>query len=144
MRGRLVAAGVLALWTLVSLAHLTRLADRAEMPPGQDLLAFLAFAEQAIPTDAGYLYVQPGEFGADTGDGPRLRYELYPRRYEDVRASEDEVSVRELLRREGLGFIVVPDAATFPATHWLQQPRDWLRRLELDGKRYVLAVVDGA
>ena len=144
MRGRLVAAGVLALWTLVSLAHLTRLADVAEMPPGQELLAVLAVAEQAIATDAGYLYVQPGEFGADTGDGPRLRYELYPRRYEDVRAGEDEGSVRELLRREGLGFIVVPDAPTYPATHWLQQPRDWLRRLELDGKRYVLAVVDGA
>src|SRR5919198_4698098 len=110
---------VLAVWALVSLVHLTRvLVGPTEPPPGQDLGAFLGFAEQTIPPDAGYLYVQPGEFsaGSDTGDGPRLRYELYPRRYDDVRAAEDEASVRDLLRREDLRYIVVPDASAYPAS----------------------------
>ena len=140
-RPGVAAAIVLAVWALVSLFHLARvLLGPAEPPPGQDLVGFLAFAEQVVPPDAGYLYVQPGEFGADTGDGPRLRYELYPRRYDDVRASEDEAHVRDLLRRESLGYIVVPDASTYPPTHWLRQPADWLRRVDLDGQRYVLVV----
>jgi hypothetical protein len=140
-RRNLAAAAVLGLWALISLVHLVRvLAGPTDPPPGQNLGDFLAFAERTIPTDAGYLYVQPGDFGTDTGDGPRLRYELWPRRYDDVRASEDEASVRDLLRREGLDYVVVPDASQYPATHWLRQPRDWLRRVDLDSQRYVLVV----
>ena len=132
---------VLGVWALASLLHLARvLIGPLDAPPGQDLGSYLRFAEQVIPRDAGYLYVQPGEFGTDTGDGPRLRYELYPRRYDDVRASEDEASVRDLLRREGLGYVVVPDASAYPPTHWVRQARDWLRRVELDERRYVLVV----
>jgi hypothetical protein len=140
MRG-LAAVLVLVLWALMSLAHFSRvLLGPPAPPPGQDLGALLGFAEQTIPLDAGYLYVQPGEFGSDSGDGPRLRYELYPRRYDDVRAAEDEASVRDLLRREDLSYIVVPDASAYPPTHWVRQPRDWLRRVDLDGQRYVLVV----
>jgi hypothetical protein len=140
-RRQLGAAVVLGLWALISLVHLVRvLAGPADAPPGQGLDAFIAFAERSIPSDAGYLYVQPGEFGTDTGDGPRLRYELWPRRYDDVRASEDEGKIRDLLRREGLEYVVVPDASAYPPTHWVRQPRDWLRRVDLDGQQYVLAV----
>lgn len=140
-RRRALALGVLAVWGLVSLAHLTRLAAPPDPPPGQDLAgAFLPFAEQTIPLEAGYLYVQPGEFGTDTGDGPRLRYELYPRRYDDIRAAEDEAAVHDLVRREDLGYIVVPDASAYPPDHWLREGRDWLRRVDLDGQRYVLVV----
>ena len=134
---------VLGVWALVSLVHLARvLVGPSDAPPGQNLGAFVAFAEQTIPPDAGYLYVQPGEFsaGTDTGDDPRLRYELWPRRYDDVRASEDEARVHDLLRREGLGYVVVPDASAYPPTHWLRQPRDWLRRIDLDQQRYILVV----
>ena len=132
---------VLGVWALVSMAHLVRvLAGPSAPPPGQDLGAFVPFAEQVIPPDAGYLYLQSGEFGTDTGDGPRLRYELYPRRYDDVRASADEASVHDLVRREGLDYVVVPDASAYPPTHWVRQPRDWLRRVDLDGQRYVLVV----
>ena len=141
MRARGVAVAVLlGLWALVSLAHLTRLAAAPDPPPGQDLQPFLAFAARTIPVDAGYLYVQPGAFGTDTGDGPRLRYELYPRRYDDVRAAEDEAAVHDLLRREDLGYVVVPDAAAYPPDHWVRGARDWLRRVDLDGERYVLVV----
>jgi hypothetical protein len=141
-RPGVAAAIVLAVWALVSLFHLARvLLGPAEPPPGQDLVGFLAFAEQVVPPDAGYLYVQPGEFGADTGDGPRLRYELYPRRYDDVRAGVDEAEVRQLVRAEGLGYVVVPDASQYAPRSWLRQPRDWLRREELDANRYVLVVV---
>jgi hypothetical protein len=140
-RRQLGAAVVLGLWALISLVHLVRvLAGPSDAPPGQGLDAFTAFAERTIPPEAGYLYVQPGEFGTDTGDGPRLRYELWPRRYDDVRASEDEANVRDLLRREGLDYVVVPDASAYPPTHWVRQPRDWLRRVDLDGQQYILAV----
>jgi hypothetical protein len=140
-RRSLGAVLVLGVWGLVSLVHLARvLVGPTDSPPGQDLGAFLPFAAQVIPSDAGYLYVQPGEFGTDTGDGPRLRYELYPRRYDDIRATEDETAVRDLLRRENLGYVVVPDAGAYPPDHWLRQPRDWLRRVDLDERRYVLVV----
>ena len=140
-RRQLAAGVVLGLWALLSLVHLVRvLAGPTDAPPGRDLGDFVAFAERTIPPDAGYLYIQPGEFGTDTGDGPRLRYDLWPRRYDDVRASEDEASVRDLLRREQLAYVVVPDASAYPATHWTREPRDWLRRVDLDGQRYVLVV----
>ena len=102
----------------------------------------LGFFKATIPPDAGYLFVEPGEFGTDTGLGQRLRYELYPRAYDKVRPSVDEAAARELMHREGLGFVVVPDAGQYAADSWLRQPRDWLRRIELDSKTYVLAVVD--
>ena len=126
---------------VVSLARLSRLVEPAEAPPGQALGPALEWLKATIPRDAGYLFVEPGEFGSDTGVGQRLRYELYPRIYDDVRASLDEGSVRELMRREGLDYIVVADASQYPPTSYLRQPRDWLRRIELDAGRYVLQVV---
>jgi hypothetical protein len=138
---RRAALGVLGAWALVSAARLTRLWETPAPPPGQEVVPLLDFFRASIPADAGYLYVEPGEFGTDTGVGQRLRYALYPRDYDDVRASVDEATVRQLLRAEGLGYVAVPDASQYPATSWLRAPRDWLQRVELDANRYVLVVV---
>ena len=138
---RRAAFGVIGMWGLVSLARLTRLVEPAETPPGAELGPMLDFLRaQIAPTD-GYLFVSPGEFGTDSGVGPRLRYELYPRPYDDVRASQDEASIRQLMRSEGLRFVVVADATQYAPTSWLRQPRDWLRRIDFDAQRYLLEVV---
>ena len=123
------------------MARLTRLIEPPEARPGQELVQILDFFKANMPNDAGYLYVLPGELGADTGTGPRLRYELYPRRYDDIRASVDEASIRELIQTTSVRFIVVPDASQYLATFWLRQPRDWLRRIDFDANRYLLEVV---
>jgi hypothetical protein len=139
---RRAALGVLGLWGVLSLARLSRLVEPAEAPPGQaELAPALDFLRASIPPEAGYLFVEPGAFGSDTGVGQRLRYELYPRTYDDVRASVDEARVRELMRREGLSYIVVADASQYPPTSYVRQPREWLERIELDPARYVLRVV---
>jgi len=138
---RRAALGALGLWGLVGLARLSRLVEPPEPPPGQELAPLLGFLRATIPLDAGYLLVLPGEFGSDTGTAPRLRYELYPRAYDDVRASQDEGSIRQLMRSGGLRFIVVPDASQYPPESWLRRPRDWLRRIEFDATRYVLEVI---
>jgi hypothetical protein len=136
---RYLALGVLVVWVAVAAARLSRLVEAPESPPGAELTpALLSFVRATLPDTAGYLYVLPGEFGADTGTGPRLRYELYPRRYDDVRASADEQSVREVMRREGLRYVVVPDGSAYPAGHWLRTTRDWLRPIALDDRQYVL------
>lgn len=138
---RRAALGVFGVWGLVSMARLSRLIEPADPPPGANLATALDFFRASIPADAGYLFVEPGPFGTDTGDGQRLRYELYPRTYDDVRASVAEADVRQLMRNGGLRFVVVPDASQYPPTSWLREPREWLRRVELDANRYVLAVV---
>jgi hypothetical protein len=138
---RRAALGVIGAWGLVSLARLTRLIDRPETPPGIELAPLLDFLKAHIPPTDGYLFVSPGDFGTDTGIGQRLRYELYPRPYDDVRAAVEESSVRQLMASEGLRFIVVPDARQYATTSWLRQPRDWLRRIDFDAERYVLEVV---
>ena len=130
--------GVLGVWGLVSVARLSRLIEPPEPPPGADLASALDFFRANIPVGAGYLFVEPGAFGTDTGVGQRLRYELYPRTYDDVRADVDERDVQQLMRSGGLGFVVVPDASQYAPDSWLRQPRDWLRRVELDAERYVL------
>src|SRR5260370_30394670 len=91
---RRAVLGVRGGWGLVSLARLSRLVEQPEPPPGQELGPMLDFVRATIPADAGYLFVLPGEFGTDTGTAPRLRYALYPRAYDDVRASQDEASIR--------------------------------------------------
>jgi hypothetical protein len=138
---RRAALGVLGVWGLVSLTRLTRLVEPPETAPGQELVPLLDFLKTSIPVAAGYLYVLPGEFGADTGTAPRLRYELYPRRYDDVRASVAEASIRQLVQTERLGYIVVTNASQYPPDSWLRQPRQWLRRIDFDATRYVLQVV---
>jgi hypothetical protein len=140
---RRAAFGIIGAWGLVSLARLTRLVEPAETPPGVELGSMLDFLKaQIAPTD-GYLFVLPGEFGSgtDTGVEKRLRYELYPRAYDDVRASQDEASIRQLMRSEGLRFVVVADARQYDPTSWLRQPRDWLKRIDFDTQRYLLEVV---
>ena len=136
-----IGLGVLALWAVVSLARLTRLFEAPEAPPGQEAAPLLAFLRTEIPPDAGYLFVLPGEFGADTGLGPRLRYELYPRTYDDVRATQDEGTVRALMRSEQLRYVVVADASQYPAGHWLRNAPAWLRRVDFGANQYVLEVV---
>jgi hypothetical protein len=138
---RRAALGVLGLWAALSLVRLSRLVEPGEGGPGQELATMLEFLKATIPPEAGYLFVEPGEFGSDTGVGQRLRYELYPRIFDDVRASRDEAGVRQLMRQAGLGYIVVADADQYPATSYVRGPRDWLRRIELDARRYVLLVV---
>jgi hypothetical protein len=132
---------VVGVWALVGLARLTRLVEPPQAPPGQELASTFDFFRAQIPSGNGYLYVLPGEFGQDTGDGPRLRYELYPRLYDDARASEDEASVRSLIAREGLRYVVVPDARQYATDVWLRQRRDWFERTELDANTYVLAII---
>jgi hypothetical protein len=55
-----------------------------------------------------------------------------------VRASMDEASVRQLMHQSGLSYIAVVDADQYPPASYLRQPRDLLRRIELDARRYVL------
>jgi len=138
---RRAALGVFGVWGLVSLARLTRLVEPPETAPGPELVPLLDFLRAQIPPSVGYLFVTPGEFGTDTGVAQRLRYELYPRPYDKVRLSEDESSVRQLMRDEGLQFIVVSDAKQYAADFWLRQPREWLRRIDFDADRYLLEVV---
>ena len=135
--------GVIGAWGLVSLARLTRLVEPAETPPGAELGPVLDFVRAQIPPSEGYLFVLPGEFGSgsDAGVEKRLRYELYPRPYDDVRASQDEASIRQLMASEGLRFIVVADARQYEPTSWLRQPRDWLRRIDFDAQSYLLEVI---
>jgi hypothetical protein len=117
---------LVAVWLVVCLARLSLLVAPPETPPGEAAQPAFAFFKNHIPSDAGYLFVLPGEFGQDTGLGPRLRYELYPRMYDDVRASQDEQFVRDLMRREHLRYVVVADADQYPADHWTRAQRDWL------------------
>src|SRR5579859_5375286 len=112
---RRAALGVVGAWGLLGLARLSRLIESPEPPPGADLGPMLDFLRAQIPPSDGYLFVLPGQFGADTGVGQRLRYELYPRPYDDVRAaSQDEASIRQLMSSAGLRFIVVADARQYP------------------------------
>jgi hypothetical protein len=138
---RRAALGVIGAWGLVSLARLTRLSAPAETPPGSELAPMLDFLRAHIPPADGYLFVLPGELGTDTGVEKRLRYELYPRPYDDVRASQDEASIRQLIGSEGLRFIVVADAGQYAPTSWLRQPRDWFKRIDFDTDRYLLEVL---
>src|SRR6266851_1712620 len=135
------AFGVIGAWGLVGLARLTRLVEPAEAPPGAELGPLFDFFRAHIASSDGSLFVLPGEFGTDTGVEKRLRYELYPRPYDDVRASQDEASIRQLMRSERLRFIVVPDARQYDPTSWLRQPRAWLQRIDFDADRYLLEVV---
>ena len=138
---RRLALAVLALWAVVSAVRLTRLVEPPETPPGQEAADALDFFRATLPPNARYLFVLPTEFGADSGLGPRLRYELYPRVYEDIRAAQDEAAVRSLVVNERLQYIVVADASQYPSAHWLRAPPAWLRRIDLDGNSYVLEVV---
>jgi len=140
---RRAAIGVISAWGLVSLARLTRLVEPAETPPGAELGPVLNFVRAQIPPSEGYLFVLPGAFGSgsDTGVEKRLRYELYPRPYDDARVSQDEASIRQLMASEGLRFIVVADARQYDPTSWLRQPRDWLRRIDFDAQSYLLEVI---
>jgi hypothetical protein len=131
---------VFGLWAALSIARLTRLVEPPESPPGQDLAPVFDFFRARIPLDAGYLLVQPGELnqGADTGAGPRLRYELYPRLYDAVRPSRDEAEVHQLMQTTGTRYIAVPDASQYAPTFWIRQPHDWLRRIDFDANAYLL------
>ena len=109
---------LVAVWLVVCVARLSLLVEprRDAARPGG--AARIRVLPDQIPRDAGYLFVLPGEFGQDTGarSAPALR--AYPRVYDDVRASQDEQFVRDLMRREHLRYVVVADANQYPADHW--------------------------
>jgi hypothetical protein len=139
-----IALAVLGLWLAVSVARLSRLVEPAEVPPGEEAAFQFDFLRQTIPTTAGYLFVLPGEFGSDTGLGPRLRYELYPRTYDDIRASQDEAAARAWIAGRRLQYIVVPDATRYAPDHWVRRVPPWLRRIDFpsaETTHYVLEVV---
>ena len=133
-----LALGLIVLWAVIGTARLSRVLEAPESPPGASLVPLVPFLRDTIPPTAGYLYVLPTRFGEDTGDGPRLRYELYPRTYDDIRFDVDETSVRSLMQREHLTYIVVPDATRYSPTHWLRMVPSWLRRIDFDADSYVL------
>jgi hypothetical protein len=128
---------VFVAWALLSVVRLGRVVEPPERPPGVELAPLFEFFRATIPPNAGYLFVLVD----DNGDAQRLRYELYPRTYDKVRGSQDEVTPRQLMMSEGLRFIVVPDATKYPPSAWLREPRDWLQRIELDANTYVLQLV---
>lgn len=141
---RRIAFSLLGLWLAVSLVRVTRLVEPAEAPPGQDVAFQFDTFRQTIPSSAGYLFVLPGVFGTDTGLGPRLRYELYPRTYDDIRAAQSEGEARAWMTSRGLRYVVVPDASQYASDHWLRRTPAWLRRvpaLNQDDTHYVLEVV---
>lgn len=141
-RRRAALAVVLGLWLLLALARLTRLVEPPEPPPGELVRPFVAFAREAIPPGEGYLFLEPR--GPQRPEVPRLRYELYPRRFQNASVDADEATVQALLAREGRRFIAVPAASLYPPDHWVRGSRPWFRRLELDRERYVLVVEDGS
>jgi hypothetical protein len=134
----LAAVAVLGVWALVSVGQLSRLSEPAPVSPGAVVVPSLGFFRAQVPDDAAYLYVLSGDNGSDTGAGLRLRYELFPRFYENARVSDDEASVRTLMRNRGIRYIVVPYASAYPPTLWLRQERPWFRRVQLDRGDYVL------
>ena len=139
-RTRGLAIGVLVLWAGLCLARLSLLVAPAPPAPGEypGLERFLAFTEAVIPPDAGYLHVGPA--GLDTGIGPRLRYELYPRVYTGLPDEAGEAAAQTVIRAEGLRYVVVAQARSYPAQSWLRQERPWFRRLSLDEDDYLLLV----
>lgn len=141
-RRRQIAGAVVGLWLLLSLARLSRLVEPPEPPPGELVRPFVAFARQTIPPGAGYLFLEPR--GPQRPEVPRLRYELYPRRFQNAPVDADEASVQALLAREGRRFIAVPAASLYPPGHWVRGSRPWFRRVELDPERYVLVVEGGS
>ncbi len=137
-RGLILAT--LVAWAVVGSARLSQLVAPPRAPVGSEADAILPFAREVIPQDAAYLYLEPNAFGSETGIGPRLRYELYPRRYDDLSGPTDEATVRALARQDGAAYVVVPDASLYPPDSFLRQSRPWFRRVSLDATRYVLVL----
>ena len=138
---------VLGVWGLVSVARATRLVEPAETPPGQELVPLLDFLRANIPTTASYLYVLPGEFGTDTGTGPRLRYELTRAATTTSASPWTSRAIRQLMQHDELRFIVVPDASQY-ARHVVAAPAarlaatGRLRRQPLPAGSRVLSAMD--
>lgn len=134
-----LAVGVLALWTVVAMARLTELVERPAPPPGEPVEPFVAFARAAIPPDQGYLFLD-SDIRREEGHSPRLRYELYPRPYEDLFYDLRVGDVRAWLSQNGLRYVVVPDATLYPPDHWVWTDESWYHRLALDRQRFILVV----
>ena len=133
----LAAVAVLGAWACVSVGQLSRLWEPPLVAPGGAVVPSLDFFRAQIPADGAYLYVLPGD-GTDAGTGLRLRYELFPRAYENARVADSETSVRALMRYRGIRYIVVPNASAYPPTLWLRQGRPWYERVQLDALDYLL------
>jgi hypothetical protein len=140
-RTRGLAIGVLALWAGLCLARLSLLVAPTPPAPGAypGLGRFLAVAEAVIPPDAAYLHVLPPA-DADTGIGPRLRYELYPRLYTGLPEAAGEAAAQALVRAQGLRYVVVAQPASYPPQAWQRQDRPWFRRLAVGQDGSILLV----
>lgn len=135
---------VVGLWAIVSVARLSHFIEPVTRPAGNEVAPVLDFFKAVIPPDANYLFVLPGEFGSDTPMGPRLRYELFPRLFGEVRLSAGEAAICRRIYDSNVRFIVVPDATEYPETAWVRQQRPWFRRIDLDGITYVLEIIQNA
>lgn len=137
---RRAGVGVLSLWLLVSVARLSVLLDSPGEPIGAGVEPFLPFARETLPLDARYLFVDPTQYGGDPGLGPRLRYELLPRYFENVDALASLEEVRAVMERANLQYVVVPARQHFPRGHWLRSDQPGFERIRLDSEREILRV----
>lgn len=137
---QVAALALVAVWGVLGAARLSRLVGPPSPPPGQSYLPFIRFAEGLVPPAASYLYAQPTEFGGDTGVEPRIRYELFPRRYDDIRPHVTAEEALALVRREGAAFVLVPQADLFASGHWVRGQLPWFTRDVYRPSQYVLVV----
>lgn len=137
---KLLTGGALLIWALLAVARLSVVLEPPAALPGRVAEPFFAFARAIIPEDAAYLYVQT-DFAPERGISPRLRYELFPRRYVDVDMHVSLEEVRAILAREAIRYVVFPAPELFGPDHWVStylQPRG--QRIPLDEERYILLV----
>ncbi|MBI4494443.1 MAG: hypothetical protein HY690_16800 [Chloroflexi bacterium] len=100
--------------------------------------SFVAFVQTQVPSTVAYLYQEP--WGA--GRAHRLRYELYPRRYEELPSEAPEAEVRAFVRTRGIGYILVLDSSLYATGSWALEARPWFQRVELSPTSFVLKVVE--
>lgn len=131
-------------WVALALLRLSALVEQPDAPPGKEIEPFLPAALAALPPDAKYLHPEPIRGVVDTGVAPRLRYELWPRDYENSGPTKDEREVRQEALQDGRSFLVVPNLSAYEEKHWIRQPRPWFRSMAYVGDGVIVEVDLGA